>query len=324
MDFSALNLKKGFEIEAPARLHLGFLDMDGSLGRRFGSIGVGIEGLSTRITLRPQETLTIEGPDRERALSAIERLEHHLSRPLIGRVEILECVPPHAGLGSGTQMALATGVAVACLNGIDLKPREVAAILGRGGRSGIGVAAFETGGLILDGGRSPKTRVPPVLSRIPMPDQWRFIIVLDPEYKGLNGPAELEAFRSLPVFPGETAARLCHALLMKGLPAVLEEDLESFGQVIEDLQKTVGDHFAPAQGGRFTSSKVSEALAFLSGEGAYGIGQSSWGPTGFCLVESEARARLLLDRLGQRAGLDIRICSPRAGGAKLMPLEDAP
>ena len=28
-------------VRAPARLHLGFLDMNGALGRRFGSIGTG-------------------------------------------------------------------------------------------------------------------------------------------------------------------------------------------------------------------------------------------------------------------------------------------
>ena len=38
-------------LRAPARLHLGFLDPSASLGRRFGSIGVVIEGFETEVQL---------------------------------------------------------------------------------------------------------------------------------------------------------------------------------------------------------------------------------------------------------------------------------
>lgn len=316
--------REGLEIEAPARLHMGFLDMDGSLGRRFGSLGVGIEGLSTRITIRPQSGCSVEGPDRDRALEAIETLERRLDHRLVGEVVIEECVPQHAGLGSGTQMALAVGVAMAQFNGVPLSAREVAIILGRGRRSGIGIAVFEAGGLVLDAGRGEMTRVPPVISRISLPDHWRFIVLMDPGHQGLHGPKEIEAFRRLPPFPREVAANLCHGLLMKGLPAVLENDLETFGKVIEDLQTRVGDHFAPAQGGRFSSSRVSESLAFLSALGAHGVGQSSWGPTGFCLAESQAQAEAWVRRLeiewGSSEGLSWIIAAPRREGAKLKAL----
>jgi beta-ribofuranosylaminobenzene 5'-phosphate synthase len=39
-------------VDAPARLHLGFLDPSASLGRAFGSIGLVIEGRGTRVTAR--------------------------------------------------------------------------------------------------------------------------------------------------------------------------------------------------------------------------------------------------------------------------------
>ena len=38
-------------VAVPARLHLGFLDLDGGLGRRFGSIGVAISDLHTRVAV---------------------------------------------------------------------------------------------------------------------------------------------------------------------------------------------------------------------------------------------------------------------------------
>ena len=39
------------EVTAPARLHLGFLDLNGGLGRRFGSIGLAVDQPATRLTV---------------------------------------------------------------------------------------------------------------------------------------------------------------------------------------------------------------------------------------------------------------------------------
>lgn len=300
---------------------MGFLDMDGSLGRRFGSVGVGLEEIQTSIIVRPSKELVAEGPDSQRALEAALKLEKSLGRPLPARITVECCVPPHAGLGSGTQMALATGAGLTRLHGIDVSPVDIAAHCGRGKRSGIGIAAFDEGGLIVDAGRNEKTRVPPVISRLPFPPSWRFLLILDPTHVGIHGDAEIAAFKALPPFPEALAAKLCHALLMQGLPALLEEDLAVFGNVIQELQATVGDHFARAQGGRFTSPKVAEALHFIQHSGATGIGQSSWGPTGFALVDHPSRAEKLIEALEKeglmRSGLDIRMVTPRAQGAKI-------
>jgi len=38
---------------------------------------------------------------------------------------------------------------------------------------------------------------------------------------------------------------------MQGLPAVAENDLIKFGEVITRLQRSVGEHFASVQGGVF-------------------------------------------------------------------------
>jgi len=108
---------------------------------------------------------------------------------------------------------------------------------------------------------------------------------------------------------------------MLGLPAIVEGDIATFGTVIQNLQCIVGDHFARAQGGRFTSAKVADALLELEREGAVGLGQSSWGPTGFCLVESPRMAEDLLERALAHnwvaEGLDVRIATPRNHGARI-------
>jgi beta-ribofuranosylaminobenzene 5'-phosphate synthase len=100
---------------------------------------------------------------------------------------------------------------------------------------------------------------------------------------------------------------------MKMLPAIVEEDIVNFGSAITEIQACVGGYFAPAQGGSaFTSPDVADVIAALAAEGAAGIGQSSWGPTGFAFAASEAEAGRLagIARAHPRGhSLDIRVCA---------------
>jgi beta-RFAP synthase len=308
-------------VHAPARLHLGFIDISGTFGRRFGSIGVAIEDIATRLSLWPSRLPRAFGPSAEKALAILEKLEAALSLPGSATVEIESAIPEHVGLGSGTQMALALGSALIRAYGLPLAPRDLAPRIERGARSGIGLASFEQGGLIVDGGRGPETVSPPVIARLPVPEDWRFILVFDSRGQGLHGKQEVDAFRTLPPFPEQEAARLSHLILMQTLPALAERRIETFGAGIAEIQRSVGDYFAPAQGGRFTSPGVAAALDWLGAQGAVGIGQSSWGPTGFCLVASEQEAQRLAAAAGAletAAYLDFKIARPRNRGAEVM------
>ncbi|BBL76906.1 beta-ribofuranosylaminobenzene 5'-phosphate synthase [Methylomagnum ishizawai] len=320
MDFPTAPNRR-VRVMAPARLHMGFLDIGGSLGRRFGSIGVGVNEIATRLSLEPAPQPTATGPGAERAVAAAQKFARAVGRPCPAAIRIEQAIPGHAGLGSGTQLALAVGMGLSQLYGLGLGVRDIAPLIERGARSGIGIAVFEQGGLVVDGGRGEHTSIPPVLARMEIPADWRFVLILDDRAQGLHGAAEIEAFRALPPFPAEEAARLCHWLLMKGLPALAERDIAGFGAVVAELQRAVGDYFAPAQGGRFTSPEVSAALEFLAARGAVGIGQSSWGPTGFCLVEGGATAEALLAevqaRFAHRGELQFLLGTARGRGAEI-------
>ncbi|MDF2763607.1 MAG: kinase, partial [Rhodospirillales bacterium] len=100
-------------VAAPARLHLGFLDLHGGLGRKFGSLGVTLEEPRTVLTVRRADKLEVSGPSAERARRVTVRLMDGMG--LTGGFEIAidEAIPEHAGLGSGTQLALALGAALA-------------------------------------------------------------------------------------------------------------------------------------------------------------------------------------------------------------------
>lgn len=307
-------------VRASARLHLGFLDLNGGLGRRFGSLGLAIDEPAVELVLSGAPGLDVEGPEPDRLRRYAEEAAALLGVPKRARLVLRSAIPPHAGFGSGTQLALAVAAGLAKLHGARFDPDAAAAALDRGNRSGIGLAAFMRGGLILDGGRGPDGAPPPTIARMPLPAAWRILLVIDHAAAGIHRPEEAEAFRRLPPFPLADAAHLCHLTLMRILPAAATGDVFGFGEGIAELQRRIGDHFAPAQGGRYASPRVAEVLAGCEARGVPGIGQSSWGPTGFAIIGSEAEAARLvtsLTALGLPAGIELKIVRARNSGARV-------
>jgi len=308
------------EVTSPSRLHLGFLDMEGGLGRKFASLGITLDYPVTQIECRTASVNAVSGPSADRALRVLEKIGMALSSAAPIEITVKNAIPEHVGLGSGTQMSLAVGLAASRLWGNPLTPRQVAATLERGARSGIGVAAFENGGVIMDGGRGENTDVPPVIARLPWPEDWRIILIFDEDHKGLSGQEEIAGFKTLPPFSPDLAGRLCRLAAMQILPALAERDLLGFGTGITALQTIMGDHFAAAQGGRFTSARVGEVLNWAGDNGVAGYGQSSWGPTGFLLIKDQAEAEKILRNLndGRNSFLKYTLCRGQNTGGTIL------
>ena len=314
-------------VTVPARLHLGFLDLNGGLGRRFGSIGLAINGLKTSITFNAASQPQVTGPESERVRGYLQAMQRALDIENTCHVRIDEVVPAHAGLGSGTQIALAVAAGVRRFHGLPLDVRGDAIRLERGARSGVGIGLFDHGGLVVDGGRGSLTTAAPVVSRMPFPEQWRILVVLDPHRQGVHGPDEREVFSKLAPSSDGQAAHLCRLVLMKALPALAECDIAGFGSAIKEMQVLLGDYFAAIQGGsRFSSPDVAAALAALEDEGAYGIGQSSWGPTGFAFAPSAEEANRLVESIYRHPrcrDLDIRTVAGLNRGAHIVSHAEA-
>jgi beta-ribofuranosylaminobenzene 5'-phosphate synthase len=316
---------KGVQVTAAARLHLGFLDLTGDLGRRFGSIGLAIDAFETRVELGEAARFETVGEDRERAARLALRIAEGLGLDTTIRLAVLKAIPAHAGLGSGTQLALAIAGAFRRFAGLPIDVRADARLLDRGVRSGVGAALFERGGLAVDAGRGPSRDIPPVVARVSFPPNWRVLLILDPRIEGSHGEAERRAFSGLPHFPAEASSEICRRTLMQILPGAAERDLAAFGDGVERVQEIVGDHFASAQGGnRFTSAAVGRVAARLKALGARGIGQSSWGPTGFAFASDPDEAEHLARRVKaeREPGVEIRICSAQEHGAEIRREED--
>lgn len=288
-------------VTAPARLHLGFIDPAGTRGRRFGSLGLALERPVTRISMRSaQRDRFVAEPgtegELERVREHVDVLRRRFRREAALEVRLHEVLPAHAGFGSGTQLALAVGRAFAELHAIEVASRELARLLGRGARSGIGIAAFDAGGLLLDCGPGRGSPAP-VLARVAWPPAWRVLLVVDRQSRGLAGTEEARALAELAPLGPDAAARLAHAAIMQILPAAHEADFAPFARGVSELQRVLGDYFAPAQNGsRYTSAAVGRLIEWIGANAEAGVGQSSWGPTGFAFFPSQAAAQQALER----------------------------
>jgi beta-RFAP synthase len=311
-------------VRAPARLHLGFLDLNGTIGRRFGSIGLAVDQPETELTLTYAARHEARGFESARALALVKKFAG--ITPGGGyAVDIRQAIPAHAGLGSGTQLALAIGAAIARMEGRTLSPSDLAALGERGARSGIGLSAFASGGFIVDGGKGADDRPPPLTVRCDFPDDWRIMLILEESSAGVSGEAETTAFANLPEFPQSSAAHICHLVLMKLIPGLKETDLAAFGSALTEIQQIVGGYFASKQGGSvWTSPAVGRLAHRMRDLGAQGIGQSSWGPTGFAFVDTPDAAQRLYDSLVEEAkgdGLSILVARGRNTGASVEAIQ---
>jgi len=311
-----------YVVHAPARLHLGFVDLNGGLGRRFGSIGLAIDGLGTCVRATPAARIDVIAADLETTARVTELAVRLCERYAPGRglhLRVDTNVPAHAGLGSGTQLALAVAQAASRALGVAVPLRELASLVDRGLRSGIGIAAFEGGGFVVDGGRGASTTTPPLLVRLHFPAEWRCVLLFDDACAGLSGQRERAAFASLAPMSEADAAALAREVLVGLLPALVERDFAAFSRAVAAVQLANGAYFAPAQGGPYTSARVGALLAAVVREfGCTGIGQSSWGPTGFVFAPDAASAAAVAAFLDARKaeGLRCQIVTGNNAGAR--------
>ena len=295
-------------VRAPARLHFGFIDLDGSLGRRFGSIGLAIDEPKIILEAGTADRFSVEGDEHNRGAALARRFLRHYGIREGVHISVKELIPAHVGLGSGTQLALSLAAALARLFSIEAGVCEFAAVMGRGKRSGIGIAAFERGGFIVDGGQRVGTpdrpcnpdSPPPVIIRHPFPKDWTFVVAIPNVGRGLAGDMEGRAFRRVSARHTGGTGALSRTVLMQMLPALLERDAVAFGHSLTSIQRIVGGWFRPIQGGTFASELGARVARAMARAGALGVGQSSWGPTVYALATDE-RLATKLEHAARRA-----------------------
>jgi len=274
------------------RLHFGFGNLSLAHERLYGSLGVGLEAPQLTVDIERADSIVAPGGSE----SLVETICEQLGVPGAS-VSVDQPLPAHVGLGSGTQQALAITAGIADVYAQSADVRALAPQLGRGGRSGIGVATFETGGFVLDGGH-PTTRfttdrpvdgtwsVPPVTARHPIPDDWRFLIVLPEAEPGRSGQTEDDSIRGVieRADPGP-ADRIAGLVVRDVLPAIATGNVDRFGTAVAEIGRLNGTWYADEQGGVYRPP-VGELVETLAAEPAvYGAGQSSWGPAVYGITD---------------------------------------
>jgi beta-ribofuranosylaminobenzene 5'-phosphate synthase len=300
-------------VETAARLHFGLLDLRGDLGRKFGGIGAAAPAPTLVVSVERADSVEASGPDADRAAEFARRfLDYHAAAGSIGaRICVQRALPSHAGLGSGTQLALAVARAVAELYGFPADMPDLARAVGRAQRSAIGTWTFAGGGLVVEGGRpfdaaqgrrETNDAVAPLLTRLPFPPSWRCVVAVPNVSPALNGAAEAAAFAALPPAQDDEVARVARLVLMALLPALVDGDLRTFGDALTAVQTINGRWFAAVQGGTFSPGASAELVRRMSEWGASGVGQSSWGPAVYGIVDGDDAGARLVERV--RGALD--------------------
>jgi beta-RFAP synthase len=225
-------------------------------------------------------------------------------------VTVLAAPPRHVGLGSGTQLALSVAAGLELWTRRDLAdPAELAQLAGRGFRSAIGTHGFLRGGLIVEAGRLPEESLGRLEQRLAFPSTWRFVLVRAGGPAGLHGTAESQAFEQLPPVRSEVRARLIEEVHTQMLPALARQDILAFGESLYRFGRQAGECFAPIQGGPYNGSRVTALAREIRELGVAGVGQSSWGPTLFCVVPDAHAAQQLVTELSRRhPEEDLDVC----------------
>lgn len=285
-------------VETAARLHFGVLDLRGGVGRWFGGLGAAAPAPLLVVSAERSDRLTAEGVDADRAAVFAARYLSHFALPAAARVTVHHALPPHSGLGSGTQLALAVARALAEIHGHSTDVRGLARAVGRARRSAVGTWTFADGGFVVEGGRQPESDAcGPLVARLPFPQDWRCVVAIpDAVEPGLSGAAEEAVFASLPEPSERDVEKVAHLVLMLMLPALADADLPAFGRALTEVQQITGRWFASIQGGAFARGVSAELIARMAEWGAPGVGQSSWGPAVYAIVAGDDAARRLADR----------------------------
>lgn len=309
------------EITTPSRLHFGLLDMNGSIGRVDGGIGVSLEKPSFHARISASESW--EYPKYMKEIVEKARVGLKLKKKY--KIEVYERIPPHVGLGSMTQMSLGVAYSTLKFENMKIDVKKLAEIMGRGGTSGIGTYAFIGGGFILDGGHSRKVKndflpshfskvpPPPLLFRASFPRRWVFLLVIPP-LKKTYGKKEKRIFKNVCPISKREVEETCRIVLMKILPGIVEKNINDVGEGLTMIQK-IG--FKRIEN-KLLGKKNDELQKILLKCDAYGVGLSSFGPTVYSLFENTKEAKNAEGVIKERFGYMCIITKANNRGANII------
>ena len=281
-------MKKSFTIDSPARLHLGFMELNNKNSRVFGSIGLAISNFKFKQSIEFNKDFDVVCDDKNIKLRIEEIVKLFSKNYKIKkcRLTVSNFIPLHKGLGSGTQISLSTGFLMSSFNNLNLSIENISKFLRRGQRSGVGVETFKSGGFIIDTGKLKGSISPPQkLIDIKWPKDWQIILITSTNVSGFHGKKESSEFAKLTNVSSKFAKENCFNLLMKIIPGLLENDFNAFANGIQKIQENMSEIFYGNKN-NYSNQSISKIFKFVREKKYIGFGQSSWGPTGFVFCKN--------------------------------------
>lgn len=310
-------------VSAPTRLHFGLLSFGNPHVPQFGGVGAMVNGPRLQLHATSAASFQVTGYLSERVVSFVNNwlLWCGETQPPAWHVHVDSQAQQHRGLGVGTQLGLATATLL-CLLQRRLLPavEELAKSVGRGQRSAVGTHGFALGGLISELGKLEGERIAPLQTRVALPSDWRFLLITPRLQEGASGWQETQLFKQLPPVPARVTEELTRILLESLLPAARSADCRRFGEAVYHYGKLAGECFTSVQGGAYNGPRLEKLVSAIRQLGVPGVGQSSWGPTIFAILESQQDANELCKQLlarGQLAEAEYQIASPNNSGATI-------
>lgn len=303
-------------IKTPSRLHLGFYNFNRE-NIAYGGIGLAIDNPSIELIISKNNRLEIVNETNIELNDVVEKIVNTLE--ISGfKLIVKSAIPRHIGLGSTTQLLLAISYGLSKLYGLKYSVRELAVKLGRGYVSGIGISVFEKGGLIIDSGRRLDNNIlrevetihdlPLPIARYSLPRKWFFILITPRVSKRISDEFEKQFLEKPLKIDDNLQCKLYATLLLELIPSVIRRDIVGFGKALSKIQYITGEYFSKYQYGLFCCRESEEAVNIMLSKGVYGVGQSSWGPTVYGLVDNYSRAlKILRETLNEleRRGIDV-------------------
>ncbi|VVB65487.1 Beta-ribofuranosylaminobenzene 5'-phosphate synthase [Candidatus Gugararchaeum adminiculabundum] len=284
-------------VSSPSRLHFCLVDLNGSLGRSDLSVGVALEEPRCEVEAIASSTIKITGSSDPRINQILSKLNcaNNCNLP------IKQNIPEHVGLGSSTQLLMAVAKAASIISGKNYSTLQLAELAQRGGTSGIGVHAFASGGFLVDAGHSfgkkgvkasfssssfSSSPAPQLLARYELPESWHFACII-PDSKKFFGEKENEIFQSKTPVSEKITEQLSRAVLVKLMPAAVEQNAVDFGESLNLLnQIRLADNWADPALQKYVKQMISA--------GALGAGISSFGPLVYGFTDSKNKAEKIL------------------------------
>ncbi len=295
-------------VRTGSRLHFGLFDTHAP----FGGVGVMIDQPQTTLRISPASAFDADTADRQRLVEIARRFSQSYFAGQFAddlppcRIEVLSAADPHFGLGSGTQVALATAAGLASFFAAQTSRSDlIHRIAQRGKRSAVGSIGFFTGGLIIEDGSAEDYDCGSWWQRAEFPARWRFLLIRPPSNTlSISGEVERHAFASLPAAGQSTRAELTQ--LGKAIfDSAAASDFKRFAESVTRFNRLSGELFATHQGGCYNGPAVTELIDHVASLGATAYGQSSWGPTVFVAAQSQHHAERFASQLNPKYSIAI-------------------